>query len=271
MADAVVQRIRARNTAPESENKIHDDTVARRFGFAGGLVPGVTVYAYLVRLPAERFGLDWVERGTMQARFAAPVYDGEVIEVHARDAGPGALELEVRGADGSVRATGTAALPEAPPAPSSVPEVRDWPVAALPAPDARVPASEAAFGAGAVFGELRAGFHAARAGEFLALIDDPLPLWRAAAVAHPGWLMLFANWVLTENVRLGPWIHVESAATHFGLVRDGDDVAIRARPARVWEHKGHRLVTLDEVFVVGDRPVMRVEHTAIYEPRMVHA
>jgi hypothetical protein len=36
-------RIEAFNTARESENKIHDDAVARRFGFGGGLVPGVDV------------------------------------------------------------------------------------------------------------------------------------------------------------------------------------------------------------------------------------
>ena len=40
-------RVSAFNTAHDSENKIHDDDVARRFGFQGGLVPGVEVYAYM--------------------------------------------------------------------------------------------------------------------------------------------------------------------------------------------------------------------------------
>ena len=35
--------VKARNPATESENKIHHDDVARQYGFAGGLVPGVTV------------------------------------------------------------------------------------------------------------------------------------------------------------------------------------------------------------------------------------
>src|SRR5580700_9954072 len=39
-------RVAAYNTAKQSENKMHDDTVARRFGFSGGLVPGVDVMAY---------------------------------------------------------------------------------------------------------------------------------------------------------------------------------------------------------------------------------
>ena len=31
---------RALNTAPDSENQIHGDDMAREFGFRGGLVPG---------------------------------------------------------------------------------------------------------------------------------------------------------------------------------------------------------------------------------------
>jgi len=37
--------VEAFNASKESENKIHDDAVAQRFGFRGGLVPGVDVYA----------------------------------------------------------------------------------------------------------------------------------------------------------------------------------------------------------------------------------
>ena len=40
-------RVRAKNTSAYSQNKIHDDAVARRLGFKGGLVPGVTIYAYM--------------------------------------------------------------------------------------------------------------------------------------------------------------------------------------------------------------------------------
>ena len=50
----------AYNTARDSENKIHDNTVARRFGFSGGLVPGVDVYAYMAHLPVARWGRDFL-------------------------------------------------------------------------------------------------------------------------------------------------------------------------------------------------------------------
>ena len=38
----------AYNLAKNSENKMHDDSVARRFGFQGGLVPGVEERQFLL-------------------------------------------------------------------------------------------------------------------------------------------------------------------------------------------------------------------------------
>ncbi len=35
---------------------MHDDAVARRFGFSGGLVPGVDVFAYMIHVPVSRNG-----------------------------------------------------------------------------------------------------------------------------------------------------------------------------------------------------------------------
>ena len=67
------------NTATASANKIHDDAVAQQFGFRGGLVPGVDVYAYLCHPPAAAWGLDWLRHGTMRARFHRPVYDGHQV------------------------------------------------------------------------------------------------------------------------------------------------------------------------------------------------
>ena len=49
-------RVSANNTAKASENKIHDDATARRFGFTGGLVGGVHVYAYMTHLPVASLG-----------------------------------------------------------------------------------------------------------------------------------------------------------------------------------------------------------------------
>src|SRR5437870_8819721 len=75
--------IRAHNNAVNSENEIHADAVAQRYGFRGGLVPGVTVYAYMGGPVVDVLGPDWREHGTMSARFVKPVYDGDEVTVSA--------------------------------------------------------------------------------------------------------------------------------------------------------------------------------------------
>ena len=68
--------VRAFNTATDSENKIHDDATASKFGFTGGLVPGVDVFGYIAHAPARIWGREWLEAGGVAARFDKPVYDG---------------------------------------------------------------------------------------------------------------------------------------------------------------------------------------------------
>jgi acyl dehydratase len=64
--------VSAFNTASASENKIHDDSIARQFGFDGALVPGVEVYAYMVHMPVARWGRAWLESGEADCRFLKP-------------------------------------------------------------------------------------------------------------------------------------------------------------------------------------------------------
>src|SRR2546429_8837611 len=91
-------RVQAYNTAKQSENKMHDDTVARRFGFSGGLVPGVDVMAYMMHLPVRRWGREFLERGLIEARFVKPVYDGEDASVTATETdGVLSIAVESRG------------------------------------------------------------------------------------------------------------------------------------------------------------------------------
>src|SRR6185437_9638683 len=90
--------VQAYNTAKLSENKMHDDAVAQKMGFGGGLVPGADVYAYMTHLPVERWGRAWLEHGTAECRFAKPVHDGDPVTVTATDAdGSLDIRLEARG------------------------------------------------------------------------------------------------------------------------------------------------------------------------------
>jgi acyl dehydratase len=256
--------VRAHNAATASENKIHDDEVARSYGFEGGLVPGVTVYAYMTHPVVAALGRSWLERGTMAARFVRPCYDGDDVTIDAtvRDVAHARIvELVARRKPDEVVATATASLPSRAHAP---PAVDDYP--AVPLPSERTPATEEALAALGDLGSWTATFRADHAPAFLDEIGEDLALYRDDGVAHPGYLLLSANTILGANIRLGPWMHVVSGVTHFGVVSDGERVSTRGRIAKLFERKGHRFAELDLLLVAdGTRPVQHVRHTAIYE------
>lgn len=256
-------QVRAYNLSHASENRIHDDATARRFGFTGGLVPGVEVFAYACHPAVERWGRVFLERGAIACGFQKPVYDGNLATVTAMPEAD-ALALRVE-SEGVLCATGRARLPaEAAPAIA----LADWPEATPPA--ARPRASDDSLAPGAAFGT--AG---------MALTDDILaaylrdaretdPIYAAEAIAHPGLVLRMCNRLLTENVVLGPWIHIASDVRLLGLARAGETLSARARIVANSDRKGHRIVTLDALVLAdGARPVARVTHDAIWRPRQV--
>ena len=248
--------VEAYNTATESTNKIHDDEVARTFGFRGGLVPGVDVYAYLTHVPAERWGLDWLAHGAIAVRLAKPVYDGQLVSVTASTDGD-ALDLAVVGAGGDECATGRATRDPI--------DVKRPSPAAAPLPEHRPAASPDSLRPDTVLGSLTGVFDAGLAVSYLADVRETLPLY--ATVGHPGWLLRFANSILARNVVLGPWIHVSSDVALLGVLGDGEPVEVRACVLDEFERKGHRFVALDVAIDSDGRPIQRITHTAIYTPR----
>ena len=115
-------RIRAQNVAAESANKIHDDQVAATYGFRRGLVPGVTVYGYMVT-PIVEMAPEWLERGSMRLRLIEPFYDGEEVIVRAEAVDDGSIAVTAEREDGTVCALGTASIRDASlPQPQRLPE-----------------------------------------------------------------------------------------------------------------------------------------------------
>ena len=264
-------RVRARNTAADSENKIHDDATAASFGFRGGLVPGVTVYAYMTVPIVERFGLEWLERGSMQVKFHQPFYDGEEVIVRAEvdsNADPINIAITAEREDGIACATALATVND-----RSFwlgdPKLETCPEAPLPLVDARPAPSRELLTPGTVIGTLTQTVSLPDA-TALENVNERLPIYRGAdAVAHPFTLLSLANQMLVRNYKLGPWIHAASDLINHSPVRDGELLSVRGRIADRFERKGHEFVVLDLVLVAqNNRFVQQVRHTAIYQPRV---
>jgi acyl dehydratase len=253
-------RVQAYNTAKASENKMHDDTVARRFGFSGGLVPGVDVIAYMMHVPVALWGRAFLERGLIEARLVKPVYDGEIAEVRAEEKdGLVLIEVESRG---EMCAAGTASVSAALPALS----IDDYPAVGPIAE--RKPVSATSYEIGRWLGSTPRRWDGAAANEYLADVRERDPIYVREGLGHPGLLQRVMNKVLVDNDILGPWIHVGSRMQLLRAARIGEELTARARVTDNYEKKGHRFVEL-EALVIGNgtTPLAHCHHVAIYQPR----
>jgi hypothetical protein len=253
-------RVSAYNTSKHSENKIHDDAVARKYGFSGGLVPGVDVLAYMLHMPVARWGRDFLERGLIEARFVKPVYDGEIAEVSAvEDAGGLTIEVVSKG---DLCATGTASLPAAAP----IYSLNDF--AAAKVVDERKPVSASSYEMGKWLGSIPRDWTGDAAKEYLADIRETDPIYARESLGHPGLLPRIMNKVLVDNAILGPWIHVGSKMQLLSAGKVGDELTARAKVVGNYEKKGHRFVELDALVVAnGTTPLAHIWHIAITQPR----
>ena len=259
MTAALTHTVEAYNTALASENKIHDDAIAQRFGFTGGLVPGVEVFAYATHVPLAHFGRVWLDGGRLDMRFVKPVYDGRTAIVTGTPGGA-MLRLAVT-SDGIACATGEAAL--VPAVAITAADRRE------PPPQAnRPPADEASLAEGTLLSTRPLLVTAEIAESYLADVRETLPLYRREEIIHPGLLLRRCNAALVENAVLPPWIHVGSRAHFLSIGRIGEMIEARARVTANYERKGHHFVDLDVVVLAdGRRPLAHVTHTAIYRLR----
>jgi hypothetical protein len=259
--DAMRYTVEAYNLSHASENKIHDDAVAQKLGFSGGLVPGVEVYAYACHPAVQRWGRAWLQRGRIECRFLRPVYDGRLAVVTAKDI-DGMLDVAVE-SEGVLCATARASLPGvSEPAPS----IEGYPPRTPPA--SRPPADETSLAPGIALGIRPFALTHEIAAQYLRDVRETDPVYANEGLAHPGWLLRLCNLILRENVVLPPWIHAGSKVANFAPARIGGELSARGRVAANYQRKGHRLVDLDIILIADGRTVLaHVLHTAIYRLR----
>lgn len=269
-------QITANNYALHSNNKMHDDSTAAEYGFHGGLVPGVGVYAYMTQPAMRAFGRDWIERGAMWGKFLKPVYHGETVTVHAEQvvSNAPALKLSVVNSEGTICAVGEASLPVQ----AAHPDASHFAEAALPQYEHRRPPDLEHLPKGETLGTLPyavelPGLCGESGGLFCEDVCDPHECYRGPnAICHPAWIGALANRVLIANIALGPWIHTETHAQHFAAPLNGEDTQVRGRVHDSFEKKGHVFIEADVLWLGrGERTLAHAIHTAIVRPAHVHA
>jgi acyl dehydratase len=239
---------------------MHDDSVARRFGFSGGLVPGVDVMAYMMHLPVAKWGRTFLERGLIEARFVKPVYDGETTDVTGEES-DGVLAIEVK-SRGQLCASGSASLPATAPSLSIADFADTAPVSE------RKPVNAQSYELGKWLGTVPRAWAGDAAAEYLNDVRERDPIYAREGLGHPGLVQRVMNRVLVDNAILGPWIHVGSRMQLLDAARSGDELTARAKVTGNYDKKGHRFVELDALVAANGRtPVAHCQHIAIYQPR----
>lgn len=232
-----VFRVQAHNTAADSENRIHDDQVAASYGFRGGLVPGVTVYGYMVPAVVDRLGRPWLEHGSITMRLHAPCYEGDTVLSRC-----GGSNVSAEQEDGSVYASGTVSIELSAGSGSA-----NFPLHPLPEMDQRAVASATTVLPGTPLGSIRA----------ILDVND--------ADAIPERLLRMANEILVRNFRMSPWIHAGSHVQHHRLAGCGEEITVNGMIQECFERKGRRFAIAGMQMSGDGAVVATVRHTFIYQ------
>jgi len=235
-------RFHAHNSAADSENKIHDDRVAPAYGFRGGLVPGVTIYGYMVPAIVARFGNDWLAHGRISVRFVAPCYEGDAVVTRCDG-----LTVAAEQEDGSLYASGVVSVGQ-----PTDRAVNTYPAYPVPEMDERPNASPETVAPGRPLGS----------------ICETLDVQVGSAI--PERLLRMANEILTRNFRLSPWIHAASDVDHHRLAACGQRITVTGMIQEHFERKGRRFGVAGIAMTADDDdsgvlPVASVRHTFIYK------
>ena len=264
MTTATSYQVRTHNASTTSENRMHSDDVARQFGFKGGLVPGVAVFAHMTQPLVARYGETWLARGSADVRFDKPAYEGELLSIDMTDDADGRHTLTCSNEGGEELARMHATMP----ATAAMPDVRGE-IASSPPPAERLTVTWDRMEIGVPFPAL--AWAPTREENLVWCRDcrDELPLYREgnAPLLHPGFILRQANHVLRTRFILPAWIHAASRITFFEALRVGPAYEVRAIPEEKWNRKGHEFVRLYVAVRCGQLTVAEVSHTAIFRPR----
>ncbi len=262
------------NQAPDSDNKIHSDEMAQRFGFEGGLVPGVTVSAYLVQPGVEVWGDAFFAGGGAHVQILKPTNHVEPFRCEITVQTDAHFESQIVNSTGRVNAVATVTR-HVEEQRQPLPIFRGDPLASpdyLP-PNATPERFEALKEKGCLATEYL--FDAANPRTWYFHTASRMPRTHqpgggdAEAVAPTSFLLGCGNWIFSANARMNPWVHLETHHRSITPIRQGETVRCEMLVEEWFERKGHLfadvIVSLFEARSKAARAV--IHQRAIYRLR----
>ena len=258
----------ALNTAPDSENRIHSDELAQEYGFEGGLVPGVTISAYLVHPLVELWGKNWLDSGYANCRITSPLYDGEAFDVETDIVDPSRANTTLVRRNGVISAHAEVALTDQLPTP---PILRKDKLTDL---DYKAPNASRAIwqqlkdegcrSFNYSWSEDTTQIYLSNHNELPKLLQPT-----EGGYANLSFLLGCSNWILAGNAFMNPWVHLQTISQNYRAVGRNSSLIAQMEINKTYEKKGHEFI---DVFVNlfdqrDEMCVMTINLTAIYKLR----
>jgi hypothetical protein len=250
--------VTAKNYSEDSENRIHSDEIAKKFGFRGALVPGVAVYGYMTHPLVERFGAQWLSQADTEVRLLKPTYDGEQMSISATEQ-DNRLQVSSHGPDGVLTATLTSTV-QLPTAPSQDVALLEG---SLKLPERIVIAWDTVV-ALQCFSPWQFHLSDEENKRYTSEVADQLPLYQQGYV-HPHLLLSLANTALMHEYVMPTWIHASSHIVHHQALMEDDTITIRSVTLEKWQKKGHEFIKIWVTYWRDDELTTEINHTAIFK------
>jgi hypothetical protein len=227
------------------------------------------VSAYLAHPAVTAWGIEYVTRGAAHLVIEKPVYDGRPFSVEITAEDDRTYEAVLKDQSGSVRAHGRCWLPE------NLPEAPQRRGDAELSSDHRRPngtpetmrrLQEAGLGAMRV----RWNDDAELTTYFRDSAQMPVPLsFTDGRYAHLGFMLGLTNWALGSNVRIGPWLHLQTESQCYRAIEFGKELIVESAIVDLFEKKGHHFcdVEVSAFRATDDAPLMHARLRAIYQLR----
>ena len=256
------------NTAPDSENKIHGDDLAQQYGFEGGLVPGVTISAYLAHPAIKKWGKEWLDRGYANCRITSPLYDEESFSVKSSITDENKLNTILIRSNGVISANAEMHLSDDKPIP---PTYRGDKIAN---DEYKPPVAEKHIWKKLQYeGCLAFKFNWGEINPLLYLRDEnELPHLlqpQKEGYSNLAFLLGCSNWILAGNAYMNPWIHLQTISQNYEAVEMNTSLIAEMEINKIFEKKGHEFIDVYvNLFKENDKKcVMSINLTAIYKLR----
>jgi hypothetical protein len=84
--------------------------------------------------------------------------------------------------------------------------------------------------------------------------------------ANLAFLLGVTDWAIARNVKLGPWLHLQTWSHQLAEVPFGSELVVQPKIVDLFERKGHHFVDIDvAAFDAAENPVLSTRMRCIYQ------